>query len=159
MLANQERDLKICDFGTARDLTSHSMSNAIGTIRWMAPEVIQGRNYNEKCDVYSWTIICWELFARKKPYGNYCRTAIVFNVPNGKRPPFLQNFSDQIKSLLTVSWANDPNERPSMDQIEQTMNTLSRCHVQNSELILKSNSDHSNTCDEDESEQEFIYSS
>ena len=137
MLVNQRRELKICDFEKARDLAENSMSNGVGTTAWMAPEVISGKHYNEKCDVYSWAIIFWEVLARKKPYENFhCREAILFAVPKGLRPQLLQNFSDQIKTLLTKSWTNDPSERPSIGEIEITMNDiLSRCDAQNSEPI------------------------
>ena len=33
--------LKLCDFGTATKL-EHTLTNAVGTIRYMAPEVIRG---------------------------------------------------------------------------------------------------------------------
>ena len=33
--------LKLCDFGTAKKL-EHTLTNAVGTIRYMAPEVITG---------------------------------------------------------------------------------------------------------------------
>ena len=33
--------LKLCDFGTAKKL-EHTLTNAAGTIRYMAPEVIRG---------------------------------------------------------------------------------------------------------------------
>ena len=42
------------------------MTAPIGTVLWTAPEVFQGK-YNEKCDVYSWAIILWDILARKIP--------------------------------------------------------------------------------------------
>ncbi|KAG7244199.1 hypothetical protein INR49_004272 [Caranx melampygus] len=45
--------LKICDFGTACDIQTH-MTNNKGSAAWMAPEVFEGSNYSEKCDVFSW---------------------------------------------------------------------------------------------------------
>ena len=124
MLVNQKRDLKICDFGRARDLTLHSMTNVVGTPAWIAPEVISGTHYNEKCDVYSWAIIFWEVLARREPYENLDCLAILFAVANGLRPELLQNFPDEIRSLLIISWEKNPNKRPSMDQIEQIMNDI-----------------------------------
>ncbi|KAI5094378.1 mitogen-activated protein kinase kinase kinase 7 isoform X1 [Silurus meridionalis] len=70
--------LKICDFGTACDIQTH-MTNNKGSAAWMAPEVFEGKykiyfptpacsNYSEKCDVFSWGIILWEVITRRKPF-------------------------------------------------------------------------------------------
>ena len=32
-----------------------------GSAAWMAPEVFEGCQYSEKCDVFSWAIILWEV--------------------------------------------------------------------------------------------------
>lgn len=37
----------------------------------MAPEVYNSTKYDEKCDVYSWAIVFWQLLAKQHdPYGN-----------------------------------------------------------------------------------------
>ena len=37
------RHIKLCDFGTARDLSvTVDMTKSIGTIRYMAPEMLRG---------------------------------------------------------------------------------------------------------------------
>lgn len=45
---------QICDFGLARlkDFTTVMTAN-VGTIQWMAPEVLSGKSYSENSDVYS----------------------------------------------------------------------------------------------------------
>ena len=141
---NRGRDLKICDFGNARDVTVHSMTCTIGTAAWMAPEVILGKYYDEKCDIYSWAIIFWEILARKVPHKNFpCNEAILFAVPNGRRPPLSQNWPDEIQSIMTMSWADDPNERPSMEEIEKHMNYLfKQSDDQYLEPIFKTKCDH-----------------
>ena len=54
----------------------------------MAPEIMKRENgrYDEKSDVYSCSIIFWEIFTRKMPYlneKNQNRLAIMRNIANG----------------------------------------------------------------------------
>ena len=35
---------------------------------WMAPEVFETTTYTEKCDVFSWGIILWEILTRRLPF-------------------------------------------------------------------------------------------
>ncbi|XP_054156260.1 NDP-glycosyltransferase YjiC-like [Oppia nitens] len=58
------RFIRLCDFGLAtvheRSLMSHTSS--VGTTRYMAPEVLEGRKYNSMVDIYSLGIVGQELF-------------------------------------------------------------------------------------------------
>jgi hypothetical protein len=37
----------------------------------MAPEVCSGTQYDEQCDIYSWSIVFWQLLSKQLlPYGN-----------------------------------------------------------------------------------------
>ena len=44
------------------------MTNMKGSAAWMAPEVFEGNTYSEKCDVFSWGIILWEMLTRRLPF-------------------------------------------------------------------------------------------
>ncbi|TDG41633.1 hypothetical protein AWZ03_011959 [Drosophila navojoa] len=68
MLVDAERkNLKICDFGFVRQSRTE-MTEARGTLIYMAPEVFKGKIYTDKCDVYSMGITIWEVLARQIPY-------------------------------------------------------------------------------------------
>ena len=45
-----------------------------------------GSNYSEKCDVFSWGIILWEILTRRKPFDEIGGPAfrIMWAVHNGK---------------------------------------------------------------------------
>ena len=34
----------------------------------MAPEVFEGKQYSDRCDVYSWGIVLWEVLSRRRPF-------------------------------------------------------------------------------------------
>ncbi|PKI52832.1 hypothetical protein CRG98_026780 [Punica granatum] len=55
-----------------RDLKSPNLlvdKNWVLKAEWMAPEVLRNEPSNEKCDVYSFGVILWELITLKQPWG------------------------------------------------------------------------------------------
>ncbi|XP_029352003.1 mitogen-activated protein kinase kinase kinase 7 isoform X2 [Echeneis naucrates] len=128
--------LKICDFGTACDIQTH-MTNNKGSAAWMAPEVFEGSNYSEKCDVFSWGIILWEVITRRKPFDEIGGPAfrIMWAVHNGTRPPLIKNLPKPIESLMTRCWSKDPSQRPSMEEIVKIMTHLMRYFPESDEPL------------------------
>ncbi|XP_012274170.1 mitogen-activated protein kinase kinase kinase 7 isoform X2 [Orussus abietinus] len=118
--------LKICDFGTACDLNTY-MTNNKGSAAWMAPEVFEGSRYTEKCDVFSWGIILWEVLSRKKPFDDIGGSAyrIMWAVHIGQRPPGIEGCPKPIEDLMNRCWKKVPEERPSMDEVVRIMTVLS----------------------------------
>uniref|UniRef100_A0A8C4WVB3 Mitogen-activated protein kinase kinase kinase 7 n=1 Tax=Eptatretus burgeri TaxID=7764 RepID=A0A8C4WVB3_EPTBU len=125
LLVDDGRVLKICDFGTACDIQTH-MTNNKGSAAWMAPEVFEGSNYSEKCDVFSWGIILWEVITRRKPFDEIGGPAfrIMWAVHNGTRPPQVRNLPRPLENIMTRCWDGDPSKRPSMEEIVRTMKQL-----------------------------------
>ncbi|CAH1800186.1 unnamed protein product [Owenia fusiformis] len=125
LLINGGTVLKICDFGTACAIQTH-MTNNKGSAAWMAPEVFEGSNYSEKCDVFSWGIILWEVITRRKPFDEVGGGAfrIMWAVHNGTRPPMVKNLPEPLKSLMTKCWLKNPAERPSMAEVVRVMTHL-----------------------------------
>ncbi|XP_068573872.1 mitogen-activated protein kinase kinase kinase 7-like [Cebidichthys violaceus] len=117
--------LKICDFGTACDIQTY-MTNNKGSAAWMAPEVFEGSNYSEKCDVFSWGIILWEVITRKKPFDEIGGSAfcIMWAVHRGTRPPLIKDLPEPIETLMTRCWDKEPSQRPSMEEVKNTMSHL-----------------------------------
>ncbi|XP_033208032.1 mitogen-activated protein kinase kinase kinase 7-like [Belonocnema kinseyi] len=118
--------LKICDFGTACDLKSY-MTNNKGSAAWMAPEVFEGSRYTEKCDVFSWGIILWEVLSRQKPFDDVGGSAyrIMWAVHIGLRPALLETCPKPIEQLMTRCWKKIPEERPSMAEVVRIMTAVS----------------------------------
>jgi serine/threonine protein kinase len=68
-------DLKLFDFGLAKLMPTdinpyedlHKMSMA-GTPRYMSPEALAGKAYNLKADVYTFSIVLWEILSLHRPF-------------------------------------------------------------------------------------------
>lgn len=80
LLTNELKTLKIADFGSGRKMDTTEMTNKVGTIVYMAPEVFTSNSkYSIKCDVFSFGITLCEMFTRQKPYGKKIRKEIKAN--------------------------------------------------------------------------------
>lgn len=81
MLLDRKRTLKIADFGVARvEAQSCEVTGQTGTLGYMAPEVLQGKPYDHKCDVYSFGILLWETYCCAMAYPNYSLADISYHV-------------------------------------------------------------------------------
>lgn len=108
---------KLADFGWTR-FKADTMTNKIGTYQWMAPEVIQGQQYSEKADVYSFGIILWEIASRKPPFKDLNGLQVSQEVvKNNLRPALSQRFPDPFAKLMQRCWDKDPESRPSFEKI------------------------------------------
>lgn len=89
----------------------------------MAPEVFEGVHYSEKCDVFSFGIIIWEVLSRHKPFHNVGGPAlrILWLVHQGNRPPLLENCPRLLEQLMTQCWRKAADERPSMAQVVKVL--------------------------------------
>ncbi|CAH0588973.1 unnamed protein product [Chrysodeixis includens] len=88
-------------------------------------QVFEGSTYTEKCDVFSWGIILWEVLSRRKPFeegGSAFR--IMWAVHTGQRPNLIEGCPEPIEHLMTQCWHKVPAERPSMAKVVEIMAAL-----------------------------------
>ncbi|XP_047128761.1 mitogen-activated protein kinase kinase kinase 7 isoform X1 [Hydra vulgaris] len=107
--------LKICDFGTACHPHSEMTANK-GSASWMAPQVITGEKYSEKCDVYSFGIILWQMLTRKKPFEGI-PYYIMWSVSKGLRPYPIKGIPSCLEVLIQRCWQNEEKDRPAFVDI------------------------------------------
>jgi len=74
--------VKVLDFGlaAARDRNDRSGSDAMGTLAYMAPEVLQGEPTSEASDLYTFGIITYELLAGRHPFDTDNPTNLIRDV-------------------------------------------------------------------------------
>lgn len=67
---DSDGDLKIGDLGLSRQLSSQTFEafSRVGTPLYMSPEVLQGKGYDWKSDVWSMGCIAYELCALRSPF-------------------------------------------------------------------------------------------
>lgn len=117
ILLDDAMNAKLADFGWTR-FKAETMTNKIGTYQWMAPEVIQGQEYSEKADVYSFGIILWELATRKPPFRELNGLQVSQEVvKNNLRPPLPKRCPEPFVKLMQRCWDKDCESRPSFELI------------------------------------------
>mmetsp|Transcript_26698 Transcript_26698/g.39480 ORF Transcript_26698/g.39480 Transcript_26698/m.39480 type:complete len:459 (-) Transcript_26698:111-1487(-) len=122
-------DVKLFDFGLTRELPeskledgTYQMTGDTGSPRYMAPEVALGRTYNETSDVYSFGILLWQICSLEVPFSNLTPDNFRMNViKNGVRPKVDSNWSPGMQDMLRCCWGEDIAERPTMNEIMETL--------------------------------------
>ena len=118
---------KICDFGTARHLSENFFyTGQAGTYRWMAPEVAQESctEITNKCDVFSYGMILYEIYALELPFSDVTSDARVScAIMDGKRPSLPEKLPSFLHPLLQDCWDKEPAQRPSFKTIVVTIQT------------------------------------
>lgn len=92
-----------------------------GSLRYMAPEVAMGRPYHTSCDVYSLSLVVWEMLALKRPYrSSVCKDEAAFKqkVFEGRaRPPLPSHWPSTVREVLSGGWAHDLADRLDVGQV------------------------------------------
>ncbi|XP_058141921.1 LIM domain kinase 1 isoform X2 [Dasypus novemcinctus] len=141
-LVRENKNVVVADFGLARlmvdektqpeDLRSlkkpdrRKRYTVVGNPYWMAPEMINGRSYDEKVDVFSFGIVLCEIIGRVNADPDYLPRTMDFGLnvrgfldrycPPNCPPSFFP---------ITVRCCDlDPEKRPSFLKLEQWLETL-----------------------------------
>jgi len=121
--------LKVFDFGLAVEIPYHEdpettfkLAGNTGTSRYMAVEVIRKDPYNLKADVFSYSILLWEIMALAKPYDGLLGPQVKESVSLfGERPSVPRSWPVAIRRLLRRGWSESIPNRPSMESILDTL--------------------------------------
>ncbi|THU56994.1 hypothetical protein C4D60_Mb11t23070 [Musa balbisiana] len=127
LLVDKNWSVKVCDFGLSRFKANTYLSSksVAGTPEWMAPEFLRGEPSNEKCDVYSFGVILWELLTMQQPWSGLNPAQVVGAVAfQNRRLAIPQDTCPVLAALMESCWADDPRQRPSFSSIVDTLKKL-----------------------------------
>lgn len=120
ILLDVERNVKIADFGLAKELSSKSQlaQTNLGTPYYMAPEIINEKDYDEKADIWSLGCLIYELAALKPPFdaGNAVSLAVKINKGQYQRLP--SKYSNDLMTAISKMIQLDPRRRPRVEDLE-----------------------------------------
>ncbi len=141
-----EQGLKIADFGFAKtqQAIAQNMTQRIGTCYFIAPEVINSTTYNQSCDVFSFAIICYQVFYwTTDPYhssGMKIGIELLVAKDANFRPKINQQQIDTASTvdaqatsmfeMMKNCWRHNPDERPSFADVCQEIEDHLDCWTQ-----------------------------
>ena len=144
ILIDQTGHARLADFGLltiiseATDLVSSSSLMQGGTIRWMGPELLNPQRFGfensrptRHSDCYALGIVVYEVLSERIPFHQDADFVVVGYVVEGKRPGRPQGiegmwFTDDVWGVLERCWAPQPDSRPSIKDILQCLEKVSR---------------------------------
>ncbi|MBA0687314.1 hypothetical protein Goari_014862 [Gossypium aridum] len=135
LLVDKNWTVKVADFGLSRlkHNTFLSSKSTAGTLpamfqpEWMAPEVLRNEPSNEKCDVYSFGIILWELATLRLPWSGMNPMQVVGAVGfQNRRLDIPKELDPLVARIIWQCWQTDPSLRPSFADLTVALKPLQR---------------------------------
>merc|ERR1712151_1036176 len=115
----KEPQLKVIDFGCAKSFADTTLKTKHGEPYYVAPEVLGGRGYNEKCDIWSCGVILYIMISGYPPfYGDKDEDILrrvvkgYFDFPDQEWDCHPEDVKEFIGCMLTL----DPAKRLSADR-------------------------------------------
>ncbi|KAK5976997.1 Tyrosine-protein kinase [Trichostrongylus colubriformis] len=101
-----DNKVKISDFGLTREGTVYQMDpHKRVPIRWLAPETLKMAIYTQKTDVFSYGIMCWEIYNNGiEPYPGMTVAEVNQNVKEGYRMELPPNVHPDIQVYVKVRY-------------------------------------------------------
>ena len=133
--------IRLFDFGMAREINDCSSDEICGSPRYMAPEVMAGKGYSFKVDVYSFGVLLFEICSLDSPYlDNYWSKKKLKNGRSSNAKNFESAMDDfyshvveknlrpsndlnsavpcsKMRELMKDCWSADPADRPTFSEI------------------------------------------
>jgi serine/threonine protein kinase/Tfp pilus assembly protein PilF len=140
IMIDREGNVRIMDFGIARSLKEKGITGAgvmIGTPEYMSPEQVEGRDTDQRSDIYSLGAILYEMVTGRVPFEGDTALAIAVKQKTEKpKDPkeFNTQLPEDLSSLILKCLEKDKNNRYQnaeelrlgLENIEQSIPTTDR---------------------------------
>ena len=93
----------------------------------MSPEVSLSQPYNCKAEVYSFSMILWQLLSHARPFEGVTASTFIDRVAKGgERPKVDPAWPEGLRTLLEQCWNTDPALRPHFKELHPRLEELCR---------------------------------
>ncbi|KAG8874252.1 hypothetical protein FRB98_008579 [Tulasnella sp. 332] len=135
VLINDDGNAVLADFSLTKFTDPNMVMTRTGlgpSLRWWAPETINEQIVSTHADVYSWAMTALEIISGLEPYYTITSFRQLSQTINQHLPPTREEYviasallkDDRLWNLMLSCWAADPEERPSMDDVVETLDRI-----------------------------------
>ncbi len=117
IMVNTKNQIKVMDFGLAKlkgSLKLTKTSSTVGTLAYMAPEQIEGREVDARSDIFSFGIVLYEMLTGKRPFRGDQEGAMINSILNDDPEPiqkYCPDVSSELIHILGRALEKDPEDR------------------------------------------------
>lgn len=120
--------VKLGDFGISKQLgttKSNAVANTVlGTPYYISPEICEGKDYNDKSDIWSLGCVLYEMANKEKTFESTNLPALVNKIIKGQFAPIRGNYSQEFKGLVRDCLQIEPQYRPNASDLVKRVHQL-----------------------------------
>ncbi|POG67190.1 kinase-like domain-containing protein [Rhizophagus irregularis DAOM 181602=DAOM 197198] len=103
-----------------------------GNLPYIAPEVINGKGYTFRSDIYSIAMLMWEISFGQPPFMNYEHDYILaIDIIDGIRPKIVSEIPLEYKSLMEQCWEANQLKRPDTNTLYKKIKEIKSYYQNN----------------------------
>jgi TolB-like protein/predicted Ser/Thr protein kinase len=128
IMVTEKNQAKIMDFGLARMtggtlLTKEGM--AMGTVAYMSPEQAQGKEVDQRTDIWSLGVVLYEMFSGQLPFKGEHEQSVVYSILNEK-PKSVTDLRSEIPESIgqVVGKALEKNPEARYQHVDELLDDL-----------------------------------
>jgi serine/threonine protein kinase len=136
ILLNFNNQCYISDLGFCGPVNK-PLKSIYGNLPYIAPEIINGKEYTFKSDIYSIAMLMWEISSGQPPFFNYEHNYdLAMHIVNGNRPKIVLGTPLEYKNLMKQCWDTDPLKRPDINILLNKINILNLYYQSKSDELF-----------------------
>lgn len=137
ILLDEEGNAYLSDFGIALDTvestgaTSSGGGGITGSAGYISPEQINVQPVTNRADIYSMTLVLYEMLSGNHPYPDAKSAIALFIKHTNEELPWLEDYPESVNAILQKGAAKDPNDRYAdiMEMASELKRALEEVHI------------------------------